>query len=305
MSTATTRRRRAPGAPDWLREVLRRPAGVIGVVIILGLLIVAAVSLFWTPQNPFDVDPFHQWQGPSAKHPFGTTGTGQDIFSYLFAGTRTTVAVAFLSSVVAAIVGLAFGALGSLTARRVRESIAVLIDILIAFPTLLIAIMLAAVFGSSLWTVVIAVGIGFGVNIARVSRGEIRRVARADYVVAAQASGSGPWRILREHLLPNIAPVFIVQLSLSAAVAVLAEAGLSFLGYGVSSATPSWGRMLSILQNYVTIYPATVVWPGLAITITVLGFNLFGDALREATDPRLRRSRRGAGDAGKEATRVS
>ena len=292
MSGTVAQRTRRPRTPTWLREVLRRPAGLAGAIIIAALLVVAAISIFWTPQNPFDVDPFHQWEGPSLRHPFGTTGSGQDIFSYLFAGARTTVAVAFLSSVVAAVVGVALGALGSLTARWFRESVAVLIDILIAFPTLLIAIMLAAVFGSSLWTLVIAVGIGFGVNIARVSRGEIRRVARSDYVLAAQASGSGPWRILFDHLLPNIAPVFIVQLSLSAAVAVLSEAGLSFLGYGVSSSTPSWGRMLSILQNYITIYPATVVWPGLAITVTVLGFNLFGDALREATDPRLRRSRR-------------
>ena len=284
-------------APTWLREVLRRPGGVAGSVIIVGLLVVAGVSLFWTPQNPFDVDPFHQWQGPSWRHLFGTTGSGQDIFSYLFAGARTTVAVAFLSAVIAAVVGIGLAVLGSLTARWVRESVAVLIDILIAFPVLLIAIMLAAVFGSSIVTLVVAVGIGFGVNIARVSRGEIRRAARSDYVLAAQASGSGPWRILVSHLLPNIAPVFIVQLSLSAAVAVLSEAGLSFLGYGVSSSTPSWGRMLSILQNYVTVYPATRPSPGLAITITVLGFNLFGDALREATDPRLRRSGRGGGDA--------
>jgi peptide/nickel transport system permease protein len=277
--------------PTWLRELLRRPGGAVGSAVIVVLLVVAGISLFWVPQNPFSVDPFHQWAGPSWQHPFGTTNSGQDIFSYLWAGSRTTVAVAFLSSIVAAIVGVALAALGSLTTRWVRESVAVLIDILIAFPVLLIAIMLAAVFGSSILTLVIAVGIGFGVNIARVSRGEISRVARSDYVLAAQASGSGPWRILREHLLPNIAPVFIVQLSLSAAVAVLAEAGLSFLGYGVSASTPSWGRMLWILQNYVTIYPATVIWPGLVITITVLGFNLFGDALREATDPRLRQSK--------------
>ena len=276
----------------WLREVLRRPAGAFGAVVIVLLVAAAIVAVFWTPQDPFETDPFHRWLGPSAAHLFGTDRVGRDIFSYVFAATRTTVLVAVLSSVVAALVGLLLASIGALGPRWVREPVAVLIDVLIAFPVLLIAIMLSAVLGASLGTVITAVGIGFGVNIARVARGEIRRVARTGYVLAGRAFGLGPWRSLTDHVLPNIAPVFIVQLSLSAGVAVLSEAGLSFLGYGAPPSTPSWGRLLSDLQNYVTIYPLTVVWPGLAITVSVLAFNLFGDALREATDPRLRSSRR-------------
>lgn len=275
----------------WLRELLRRPAGAFGAAVLVLLLLCALVSLVWTPQDPFATDPFHRWQGPTAAHPFGTDGTGRDILSYVFAGTRTTVLVAVLSAAVAAVVGVVLAALGALGPRRLREPVAVLIDVLIAFPVLLIAIMLSAVLGPSLGVVVIATGIGFGVNIARVSRGEIRRVARTGYVVAARAAGLGPVRTLTDHVLPNTAPVLIVQLSLSAAVAVLAEAGLSFLGYGAPPSTPSWGRLLNDLQDYVTLYPLTVIWPGLAITVTVLAFNLFGDALREATDPRLVRSR--------------
>jgi peptide/nickel transport system permease protein len=277
-----------------VREVLRRPAGAFGALVIVVLLVCAATSLLWTPQDPFATDPFHRWQGPSAAHLFGTDATGRDIFSYVLAATRTTVLVAVLSSIVAGVIGLALAALGALGPRWVREPLAVLIDILIAFPVLLIAIMLSAVAGSSLGSVIVAVGIGFGVNIARVSRGEIRRVAGTGYVAAARAAGLGPVRVLTDHVLPNIAPVFIVQLSLSAGVAVLSEAGLSFLGYGAPPSTPSWGRLLGDLQNYVTLYPLTVVWPGLAITLSVLGFNLFGDALREATDPRLVRSRAGS-----------
>jgi peptide/nickel transport system permease protein len=277
----------------WLRELLRRPAGLFGAVVLVLLVAAAVVSSFWTPQDPFAADPFRRWLAPSAAHLFGTDGAGRDIFSYVLAATRTTVLVALLSSVVAGLVGLVLASIGALGPRWVREPVAVLIDVLIAFPVLLIAIMLSAVFGSSLGTVVVAVGIGFGVNIARVSRGEIRRVARTGYVLAGRASGLGPWRSLTDHVLPNIAPVFIVQLSLSAGVAVLSEAGLSFLGYGAPPSTPSWGRLLSDLQDYVTIYPLTAVWPGLAITVTVLACNLFGDALREATDPRLRSSRRG------------
>jgi peptide/nickel transport system permease protein len=283
--------------PVWLRELLRRPSGAVGALVVAVLVICAVVSLFWTPQDPFATDPFHRWQAPTAAHLFGTDGVGRDIFSYVFAATRTTLLVAVLSSLVAAVVGVVLAAVGALGPRRVREPVAVLIDVLIAFPVLLIAIMLSAVFGPSLTEVVVAVGIGFGVNIARVSRGEIRRVARTGYVLAARAAGLGPLRTLLDHVVPNIAPVFIVQLSLSAAVAVLSEAGLSFLGYGAPPSTPSWGRLLSDLQNYVTLYPLTVVWPGLAITITVLGFNLFGDGLREATDPRLRTGRRARRDA--------
>ncbi len=277
----------------WPRELLRRPGGVLGVVVLVVLVLSAVVATFWTPQDPFATDPFHRWQGPSGAHLLGTDGVGRDVFSYVFAATRTALLVAVLSSLVAGLVGVALAAVGALGPRWLREPVAVLIDVLIAFPVLLIAIMLSAVLGPSLTQVVVAVGIGFGVNIARVARGEIRRVARSGYALAARASGLGPGRVLTDHLLPNIAPVLIVQLSLSAGVAVLSEAGLSFLGYGAPPSTPSWGRLLGDLQNYVTIYPLTAVWPGLAITVSVLAFNLFGDALREATDPRLRSSRGG------------
>jgi peptide/nickel transport system permease protein len=270
-----------------LRRLLSRPAGAFGIVVLAVLLACAVVSSFWTPQDPFAADPFHRWLAPSAAHLFGTDAAGRDIFSLVFAATRTTVLVAVLSSVVAAVVGLVLAALAALGPRLLREPLAVLIDVLIAFPVLLLAILLSAGFGPSLGVVVVAVGCGFGVNIARVSRGEIRRVAGSGYVLAARAAGLSPWRTLTDHVLPNIAPVFIVQLSLGAGVAVLSEAGLSFLGYGAPPSTPSWGRLLGDLQNYVTVYPLTAVWPGLAITITVLACTLFGDALREATDPRL------------------
>lgn len=276
----------------WPGELLRRPAGVLGGIVLVLLVVAAVVSTVWTPQDPFATDPFQKWLGPSAAHLFGTDAVGRDIFSYVFAASRTAAVVALASALVAGVVGVVLASLGALGPRWLREPLAVLIDILIAFPVLLIAIMLSAVFGPSLGEVVVAVGIGFGVNIARVSRGEIRRVASTGYVLAARAAGLGPVRTLRDHVLPNIVPVFIVQLSLSAGIAVLAEAGLSFLGYGAPPSTPSWGRLLNDLQNYVTLYPLTVIWPGLAITVTVLGCNLFGDALREATDPRLKTSRR-------------
>jgi ABC-type dipeptide/oligopeptide/nickel transport system permease subunit len=271
----------------WTARLVARPTGVFA-VIVLGLLVVGAVvSTFWTPSDPFHTDPFHQWEPPGPAHWFGTDGVGRDIASYVLAGTRTTVLVAVGSGLIASMVGIVLTALGSLTARWVREGMAVLLDILVAFPTLLTAMLLTAVFGGSLGVVVVSVGLAFGVTIARVARGEIRRIARSEYVVAARASGVGPAGVLFRHLVPNAAPIFTVQLSLAMATAVLAEAGLSYLGYGASSGTASWGSLLSDLQAYIGVHPWSATWPGAAIALVVAALSLLGDAVRDASDPRL------------------
>lgn len=279
-------------APVWLTALVRSPGGVLGVAVVVLLLGAAALSLVWTPHDPNRADAYLGFLPPSPDYWLGTDNSGRDILSRLLVGARTTVVVAGGAVVVAALVGILFGTLGSLTPRAVRESVTVLIDVLIAFPTVLLAMMLASVFGGSLLVVIVAVGTSFGVILGRIARSELRRVSKSDYVLAARASGVGSFGILTKHLLPNVAPVFIVQLSLSAAVATLAEAALSYLGYGAPAGTPSWGRMLSELQQYITIAPLAVIWPGLVITITVLGFNQLGDALRTATDPRLKRGPR-------------
>lgn len=285
----TARRTRARAG--WWRELLLRPAGVYGVVVVVVLLGSAALSLVWTPYPLLQEDVSSRWQGPSAAHPLGTDQIGRDTFSWLLAGARTTVFVAALSPAIAAVIGVVLGVAGALAPRTASEPLAVLIDILIAFPTLLIAMLLAASLGGSLWVVVIAVGIAGGVSIARVVRPEVRIVDRSDYVLAARAAGVRRTPIVLQHIVPNVAPVVIVQLSLIAATAVLAEAGLSYLGYGAPAGTPSWGRSLAQSQQYIGVQPAAVLWPGLTITLTVLGFSLLGDALREAVDPRLKRSR--------------
>ncbi|WP_203135878.1 ABC transporter permease [Microbacterium sp. JZ31] len=271
-----------------LARLWRLSTGRFGLIVMAVVGLTALVSLFWTPFDPKTVDIAARWGLPGWPHLLGTDGTGRDILSLLMAGARTTVFVAFGAGVVSTAVGILLAALGALTPRWTRESVAVLIDILIAFPVLLIAMMISSVWGGSLWVVVWAVGIGFGVSIARVTRPELRRVRASDYVLAGRAAGLTGLQNLRRHLLPNVAPVFIVQLSWSMAVAVLAEAGLSYLGFGASVTEPSWGLLLSELQQYLQIHPLSVVWPGLAITLTVLALNLLGDALREATDPTLR-----------------
>lgn len=272
----------------WLSRLWKTATGRFGLIVICVVLLTAIVSLFWTPFDPQSSNIGDRWLSPSWPHLLGTDDTGRDILSLIMAGARTTVLVSVGAGVVATVLGIALAALGALTARWVRETVAVLVDILIAFPVLLIAMMISAVWGGSLWVVIWAVGIGFGVNIARVTRPELRRVQQSDFVLAARASGLTPAQSLTRHLLPNVAPVFIVQLSWSMAVAVLAEAGLSYLGFGASVVEPSWGILLADLQRYIGIHPLSVIWPGLAITITVLALNLLGDGLREATDPTLR-----------------
>jgi len=273
----------------WLRRLWNLSTGRFGIVVVVVVAVVAVLARFWLPFDPQRVDIGARWMPPGWPHVLGTDASGRDILSLLMAGARTTVWVALGAGVVATVIGIALAAVGALTARWVRESVAVLVDILIAFPVLLIAMMISAVWGGSLWVVILSVGIGFGVNVARVTRPELRRVLHSDFVLAGRASGLTAWQNLWRHLLPNVAPVFIVQLSWAMAVAVLAEAGLSYLGFGAPPTEPSWGMLLRELQSYISAHPLTVIWPGLAITLTVLGLNLLGDGLREATDPTLSR----------------
>ena len=288
MSAGTARR--APGGRwGWLHRLTQLTTGRVGLTIFAAVGLTALVAALWTPFDPQQVDIANRWAPPGWPHLLGTDATGRDILSLIMAGAVTTVWVALGAGLVATLIGIVLASLGALTARWLRETVAVLVDILIAFPVLLIAMMVSAVWGGSLWVVIVAVGIGFGVNIARVTRPELRRVLHSEFVLAGRAAGLTPLQNLVHHLLPNVAPVFIVQLSWGMAVAVLAEAGLSYLGFGAPVTQPSWGVLLSELQAYITVHPLSVVWPGLAITLTVLGLNLLGDGLREATDPTLTR----------------
>ncbi|MFC4223067.1 ABC transporter permease [Lysinibacter cavernae] len=289
MTLTTTRAQGSTPRPGWFRRLVSDARGAASLAVIAVIALTALVSFFWTPYDPAAADAYARWLSPSWAHVLGTDGVGRDIFSRIMVGARVTVLVSVAATALAAAFGTFLAVVGAFGLRWVREPVIILIDVLIAFPTLLIAMMLAASLGGSLAVVIVAVGISNGVNIARVLRPELRQVAGADFVLAARASGVGRGGILLRHILPGVAPVFIVQLSLTAALALLAEAGLSYLGFGAPATTPSWGRMLAETQSYVTVHPLAVIWPGLAITIAVLAFHLLGDALREATDPRLTR----------------
>ncbi|WP_460491818.1 ABC transporter permease [Dactylosporangium cerinum] len=220
----------------WVRELLRRPAGRFGTVVVGAVFGAALLSLFWTPHDLLQQDIAERWRGPGQQHWLGTDQIGRDTLSWLLAGSRTTVLVATWATLIAAAVGIALAALTALSPRWLAEPVIVVVDILIAFPVLLIAMLLAAAFGGSLSVVVTAVGVGVGVNIARVVRPEIRRVLASDYVLAARAGGVGPGGVLARHVIPGAGPVVIVQLSYVAAIAILAEASLSYLGYGAPPA---------------------------------------------------------------------
>lgn len=277
--------------------LLRTPRGLYAIIVIGLTLAVCLLSLVWLPADPNHASAYDAWLPPSAAHWLGTDGSGRDLAARLMAGSRVTVLVVLGAAAVSGAIGLILAIPAALGPRWARESLAILIDVLIAFPTLLVAIMLAAVFGGGIAIVIAAVGIGYGVAIGRVVRAELRQLASEDYILAARAAGLGRGAVLRTHLLPGVASVFTVQLSLSMGLAILAEAGLSYLGFGAPPDVPSWGRMLAETQGYISIHPEVVLWPGLAITLTVLAFYLLGDALREAMDPALRVRRAASGAA--------
>ena len=194
------------------------------------LVVAALVSLVWTPHDPTKVVPSERWLPISWTHPFGTDGAGKDLFSQVLVGARTTLFVSLASVAIAAVIGLGLGIVSAISPRLVGESVAHLIDVLIALPTLILALVFVAALGGSVWTVSLAIGLASGVVLARVVRAEVSRVLTQDYIVTAAASGSSTFRTVWRHIIPNIAPTVIVQLSLIAALAVLAEAALSYLG---------------------------------------------------------------------------
>lgn len=272
-----------------LKKIWKTGTGSFALIVLSLVLLSALVSLAWTPYDPSESIIQRSWLSPSAAHLLGTDGSGRDTLSRLMAGAQVTVLVAVGAAVFSSLLGVTIALAGALGRTWLRDPVAVIIDVLIAFPTLLIAMMLAATFGGSVAIVIIAVGIGFGVSIGRVMRAEIRQVAGADFVTAARASGVSHARLLFRHILPNVSSVFLVQISLVMGLAVLAEAGLSYLGFGAPPSTPSWGRMLAETQTFIGVHPLSVLWPGLMITLTVLAFNVLGDVLRDVLDPALNR----------------
>jgi peptide/nickel transport system permease protein len=281
----------APSATSFWRRALRHRSFVLGGALALIVPAAALTSLIWTPWSAYDIDIAAKLLPPSAAHWLGTDALGRDIVSLLLVGARSTILV----GVIAVGIGLTFGlCLGLIAAARrgwVVELIMRMSDFTFAFPAVLSAIMLAAVIGPGMVTSITAIGI-FQVPIfVRVTRGSAGAIWAREFVLAAQASGKGRFRITIEHVLPNILSVLIVQATIQFALAILAEAALSYLGLGTQPPQPSWGRMLNDAQSLLFQQPALAVYPGAAIALAVLGLNLLGDGLRDLLDPRLSRER--------------
>lgn len=264
---------------------------LVGGVLSAVLIAMAAVSLFWTPYDPTKIDIRNRLAGASAEHWLGTDQFGRDVLSIIMAGAQNSIMV----GVVAVLIGMSFGvALGLLASARrgwVEELVMRLSDFMYAFPAILLAVLLVATFGSGAINAIVAIGIFAIPTFARLTRGAANAVWSREFVLAARTAGKGHVAITFEHILPNISSVIVVQATVQFALAVLAEAALSYLGIGSQPPTPSWGRMLSDVQTLVFINPMLAVYPGAAIALSVLGLNLLGDGLRDIVDPRLVRER--------------
>ncbi len=275
------------GAPRGSGGRRLNPSLVVGGLLVCLIIGMAIVSFLWTPHDPTLVDSTARLQEPSGDYWFGTDKFGRDVFSQILVGARTTLFVGFVAVGVAALIGVPLGIVAGMAPRWFGEFLMRGNDLLLAFPALLLAIMFAAVYGESTLVAMIAIGIATIPSFARLIRSGTLQVLGTEYVMAARAAGRGPFAIGLRHVLPNVSSLVIVQASVSFAIAVLAEAALSFLGLGTPPPTPSWGRMLQESQELLWSAPRLAIFPGVAIAVAVLGFNLLGDGLRDLFDPKL------------------
>ena len=275
-----------PPSPDQPGRRLT-PTLVIGGFIVCLIIGMALLSFLWTPHDPTLVNSEARLQKPSGEYWFGTDKFGRDVFSQILVGSRTTLFVGFVAVGVAAVIGVPLGILAGMAPRWLGELLMRGNDILLAFPALLLAIMFAAVYGASTLVAMVAIGIATIPSFARLIRSGTLQIMKTEYVMAARAAGRSPFAIGVRHVLPNVTTLITIQASVSFAIAVLAEAALSFLGFGTPPPTPSWGRMLQESQELLWTAPRLAIFPGIAIALAVLGFNLLGDGLRDRFDPKL------------------
>ncbi|APH46489.1 ABC transporter permease [Microbacterium sp. 1.5R] len=272
--------------------VRRRPKAtlLIGLVLTGIIVLIALVSLFWLPYPLADTSG-SRLEGPSAMHLLGTDRLGRDLLSQLMWGARIALIVGICSVAIAAVLGVIVGLIAAFSRPWVDDTLSAGLDVVIAFPVLLLAMLVVAVQGASLWSAVLAIGLAMSAVVARLTRILSRRVLQEQYITAARTSGTGVLGIVFQHVLPNIAPTLAVSLALQFGAAVLAEASLSYLGLGAPPPNASWGRMLQEAQGTVLTAPVGAIAPGIAIIALVLGVNFLADGLRDLADPTRRRSR--------------
>jgi peptide/nickel transport system permease protein len=271
-----------------LRRLLRRRGAIFGLAVIVIIVLLALLAPWVTPYDPIAQSWMTVRKAPSALHWFGTDEVGRDVLTRVVFGARASLMAGVISIGIALSIGVPLGLVAGYLGGFVDALIGRLTDAMLACPFLILAIALAAFLGPSLGNAMIAIGITATPIFVRLTRGQVMAVKVEDYVEAARAVGNPRWRIALVHILPNILPALLVQATLSIAAAIIAEAALSFLGLGQQPPAPSWGSMLNAAQRFLVNAPWMAIWPGLAIFATVLSFNLLGDGLRDALDPRER-----------------
>lgn len=272
-----------------LRQLKKDRMSLVGLIIIAGMIFLAIFSPYLVPYDPAEQDLNNALESPSAAHPFGTDSFGRDVLSRVLNGARVSVIVGIVSCGIAILIGVPLGILAGYGGSKVDNLISRIIDGIMAFPPLLLAIVLMAVLGPSMINVMMALGVTISTHFARLTRGETLKVKEESFIMAARTMGLKSHQIVFRHILPNIVAPLIVQTSVTFAYAIIAEASLSFLGLGVQPPTPSWGLDLSDARKYVLTDPWLAMFPGIAIFLAVFGVNMFGDGLNSALNPRERR----------------
>jgi len=269
-----------------LRRLLRRRFAAFGLAVIALFVALALFAPLVAPYDPLATSWGAIRKPPSLEHWFGTDEIGRDVASRVIFGARASLLAGVVSVLISLSIGIPIGLLAGYAGGKVDMLISRLTDAVLACPFLILAIALAAFLGPSLTNAMIAIGISATPVFVRLTRGQTLAIKAEDFILAARAIGNPPWRIALRHVLPNVVPALIVQATLAIAAAVIAEASLSFLGLGQQPPAPSWGSMLNTAKNYIDNAPWMAIWPGLSIFLLVLSFNLVGDGLRDALDPR-------------------
>ena len=280
-------REAGPWRRAW-RRLRRRRGALVGLAVVLLFVAVALLAPWLAPYDPIETSWSAVRKAPSAAHWFGTDDIGRDVLSRVVWGTRASLLAGVVSVSISLLLGVPIGLAAGFVGGFVDALISRITDAFLACPFLILAIAMAAFLGPSLANAMIAIGVSATPVFVRLTRGQVQGVKVEDYIEAARALGNPPLRIAWRHVLPNVLPPVIVQATLAIAAAIIAEASLSFLGLGQQPPAPSWGSMLNTAKNYVDNAPWMAIWPGLAIFLLVLSFNLLGDGLRDALDPRQR-----------------
>jgi peptide/nickel transport system permease protein len=286
--TASAAAAKPPSSPAVLafRRFRGRPAAVAGLIVVVLFILVAALAPWIAPDDPIKTSWTLIRKAPSWAHWMGTDENGRDVASRVIYGARASLLAGLLSVTIAAGIGVPVGLIAGFAGGPVDAVISRIVDAMLAVPFLILAIALAAFLGPSLENAMIAIGVTAAPIFMRIARAATMDAATNEYVEAARALGNPPWRVALRHVLPNIVPPLMVQATLAIAAAIIAEASLSFLGLGQQPPSPSWGSMLNAAQRFLTQAPWLAIFPGAAIFLAVLSFNLVGDGLRDALDPR-------------------